>query len=213
MVLYLNLDNDEILTIGTSSTDKRILLHQPIILWEDPIDNYEATTKQYVDNKRVCNNVGLIPQLTRNTDNRNGYIATASSEYSAAYQAFYAFNFSTSPYGGANEWSTFMVSTNFWIKIQLPVATTIWKFQLTGRFATSSPSYFNNWVLDGSNDNVNFNPLYASNTIINSTMHEFVLNPVPTVAYLYYRIFVFSCTAGNNPGLSYFQLFSVDKLV
>ena len=46
----------------------------------------EATTKRYVDNKRVCNNVGLIPQLTGNTGNRNGYIASASSEFSSAYQ-------------------------------------------------------------------------------------------------------------------------------
>ena len=106
-----------------------------------------------------------------------------------------------------------MISTNFWIKIQLPIATTIWKFQLTGRFATSSPSYFNNWILGGSNDNVTFTTLYSSTVIINATMHEFILSPIPTTAYLYYRLYVNTCTSGNNPGLSYFQLFSVDNLI
>ena len=56
-----------------------------------------------------------------------------------AYQAFYAFNFShrymvvVLMNGQLN-----VTSTNFWIKIQLPVATTIWKFQLTGRFAAGT---------------------------------------------------------------------------
>ena len=40
-----------------------------------------------------------------------------------------------------------------------------------------------------------------------------LLSPIPTTAYIYYRIFVNTCTSGNNPGLSYFQLFSVDNLV
>ena len=44
-------------------------------------------------------------------------------------------------------------------------------------------------------------------------MHEFVISPIPTTAYLYYRIYVNTCAAGNNPGLSYFQLFSVDNLI
>ena len=71
------------------------------------------------------------------------------------FQAFYAFNYSSAVSTGTNEWATYIVSTNFWIKIQLPIATTIWKFQLTGRFATGS-AYFNNWILGGSNDNVTF---------------------------------------------------------
>ena len=87
------LGSDEILTLGTSSTDKRILAHQPITLFEDPIDNHEATTKQYVDNERVCNSVGLIPQLISDSSNRIGYIASASSEYNSSYQAYNAFNF------------------------------------------------------------------------------------------------------------------------
>ena len=113
---------------------------------------------------------------------------------------------------GANEWAISATPTNFWIKIQLPVARTIWKFQLTGRFSTGA-AYFNNWLLGGSNDNVTFTTLYSSTTIINTTMHEFILSPIPTIAYIYYRVFVNTCAAGNNPGLSYFQLFSVDNLV
>ena len=144
----------DILRIGKDSTDLRIVASQPIILNADPTDNFGAATKRYVDNKRVCNNVGLIPQLTSNATNRNGYIVSASSEYNTSYQAYNAFNFSTVVgTNGANEWAISAVPTNFWIKIQLPVARTIWKFQLTGRFSTGA-AYFNNWRFEGSNDNL-----------------------------------------------------------
>ena len=116
----------------------RVVASQPVILYGDPTVNLEAATKQYVDVRRICNNVGLIPILNSNTSNRNGYIASASSEFSTSFQAFYAFNYSSAVSIGANEWATYMISTNFWIKIQLPIATTIWKFQLTGRFASGS---------------------------------------------------------------------------
>jgi len=37
-------------------------------------------------------------------------------------------------------------------------------------------------------------------------VYEFVINPNPTTAYSYYRIFCVSAS-GNNPGLSYIQFF------
>jgi len=37
---------------------------------------------------------------------------------------------------------------------------------------------------------------------------EFIFNPIPTVAYKYFRFYaVSSVTASGNPGLSQFQLF------
>ena len=66
MECNFSLGVNDILRIGKDSTDLRIVASQPIILNADPTDNYGAATKRYVDNKRVCNNVGLIPILTSN---------------------------------------------------------------------------------------------------------------------------------------------------
>ena len=73
-------------------------------------------------------------------------------------------------------------------------------------------AYFNNWVLQGSNNGSTFTTLYTSTAVINNTLQEFILSPIPTTAYIYYRIYVNSCASGNNPGLSWFQIFTVDSL-
>ena len=117
-----------------------------IINVKNPEHPQDVATKHYVDNRRCCNNVGLIPKLTANFGNRSGYIANASSEYNSNYQAYNAFSFSVIALNnGSNEWATANLLNNFWIRITLPVAETIWKFQLTGRFATGA-AYFNNWI-------------------------------------------------------------------
>ena len=90
----------DILRIGTNSGDLRVIASQPVILYGNPTANLEATPKQYVDSKKSCNNAGLIPQLTGNTGNRSGYIISASSEFNASFQAYNAFNFSTSVSSG-----------------------------------------------------------------------------------------------------------------
>ena len=59
---------NDILRVGKDSGDIRVVASQPVILYGDPTANLEAATKQYVDNKRVCNNVGLITQLNSNTN-------------------------------------------------------------------------------------------------------------------------------------------------
>ena len=82
------LGSNDILRVGKDAADLRIVASQPVILNADPTDNFGAATKRYVDNKRVCNNVGLIPILTSNATNRNGIIVSASSEYSSRLSSF-----------------------------------------------------------------------------------------------------------------------------
>ena len=85
---------NDILRVGKDSGDIRVVASQPVILYGDPTVNLEAATKQYVDIRRICNNVGLIPIINSNLANRNNYIASASSEFNNSYQAYNAFNFS-----------------------------------------------------------------------------------------------------------------------
>ena len=197
-----------------------INMYKPLNLNSNAITNVKnpehpqgVATKHYVDNRRCCNNVGLIPKLTANFGNRSGYIANASSEYNSNYQAYNAFSFSEIALNnGSNEWATANLLNNFWIKITLPVAKTIWKFKLTGRFATGA-AYFNNWIFGGANANSGFTTLHTSNSIINTLTKEFILSPVPTTSYQHYRLFVIGCTAGFDPGLSYFQIFTLDEII
>src|SRR5437870_10335201 len=46
----------------------------------DPIDKNDATTKGYVDRKKTKNNIGYVPQLNDNNNNKYRFIASASSE-------------------------------------------------------------------------------------------------------------------------------------
>ena len=140
--IIFSLGINDILRIGKDAGDLRIVALQPIILNADPTDNFGAATKRYVDNKRVCNNVGYIPILSSNLTNRNGFIISASSEYSTSYQAYNVTLTSATTGSGTNEWATYIVTTNFWIQVQLPISKIIWKFQLNGRTSGSCNCIF-----------------------------------------------------------------------
>jgi len=90
--------------------------------------------------------------------------------------------------------------------IQSVNAMLVWKVHLCGRlFETNQP---NSWRIKGSNNGTTFTTLYSSNDALSMTVTEFIFNPLPTVAYKYFRFYaVSSVTSTGNPGLSYLQLF------
>jgi len=48
----------------------------------------------------------------------------------------------------------------------------------------------------------------CSNVALTKTVQEFILSPIPTVAYKYFRFYAVSSNSGTgNPGLSHWQLF------
>jgi len=58
-----------------------------------------------------------------------------------------------------------------------------------------------------------FATLYSSNVTLNTTVMEFVYNPMPTVAYKYFRFYAVSSSASTgNPGLSWWQLLYIITL-
>ena len=158
----------------------------------------------------ALNSAGYIPTLTSNNSNRNGFIASASSQYNSNYQAFQAFITSPDPSNNSSDWATAGIYFNFWIQIKLPSAKSIWKFQLQPR-VTGDP-VFNNWGLQGSNDGMIYTNIYTTATALNRSLNEFILS-TPSDLYTYYRIYVNSCNGtSGNPGLCYWQLFVVDDL-
>src|SRR2546426_7458880 len=53
----------------------------------DPQDKQDATTKGYVDRKRTKNNVGYVPQLNSNNNNKYGFTVT-TNDCKFCFQSF-----------------------------------------------------------------------------------------------------------------------------
>ena len=83
---------------------------------------HDPNSPYYVDSN-ISNKVGLVPILNGNTNNRSGHIASASTEENATYSAYVVF--ANNLYNAGNsEWAGTTL-TNFWIKIQFPIAIKI----------------------------------------------------------------------------------------
>jgi len=105
-----------------------------------------------------------------------------------------------------NEWGNAGAVTNYWVMIQNVNALLVWKFHICSRFF--NPTQPSSWRIEGSNNGTTFTVLHTSNVTLNTTVMGFVFNPVPTVAYKYFRFYATASSASTgNPGLSWFQLF------
>ncbi|MDD1502593.1 discoidin domain-containing protein [Lysinibacillus sp. CNPSo 3705] len=97
----------------------------------------------------------IIPKMTSNST--NGFIATASSEYSSNYQPWGAFD------RGDNYWSSSSGSSSGWISCEFPTPRKIIKFTIRNRIDASSPIVFSfdgfdgvNWIVLYKEDRASF---------------------------------------------------------
>jgi hypothetical protein len=119
------------------------------------------------------------------SNNTDGYIASASSEYSNNEGAWRAFDRSGS------QWTTVNgTRTNVELKIQLPTAASCDSFSITGSNAAGrSPSKFR---IEGSNNGSSWTTLYEQTVPAGfggSETKKFA-NSAPDTSFLYYRLFV-----------------------
>jgi hypothetical protein len=128
----------------------------------------------------------LTPAMTSN--NTNGYIASATSQYNNSENpegAWRAFDRST------NQWTTVSgTRTNVELKIQLPTAASCDSFAITGSNAASrSPSKFR---IEGSNNGSSWTTLYEQTAAAGFGGSETKMfpNSDPDTPFLYYRLFV-----------------------
>jgi len=194
----------EVCQLGTQS-DANILMNNNFIKQlHGPNDDRDAATKQYVDTRCLKNSVGYIPNLITNYRNKAGFIVSASSEY--------GLNSACNVFSIIGEWLS-EVKTNFWIKIKCPEPVRIHKIALRGLTTAT----LNNWILQASNDDAVWENLYdnyldtgnTSSCIDNSL---FIVEIDSIEQFFMYRIWVNSAD-GEHPGLSHWQLYSVDSLV
>src|SRR6267154_2260633 len=195
-----------------------------IVGLSNPVTEDEGCNKRYVDrlvnsveisleskitnlttNIMIKNNSGYIPILNSNLDNKYGFKVTTNSERLESKQAFNAFTYKKS------EWITNGVNQKFWIQIQCPEKIKIWKFSLRGK--DSGQDYIYKWTLQGrdTNEYTTWDNIYiADNDPINNITRYF--NVTSRKEYFFYRIFVHEAT-GQNPGLSNWQLFTLDSSI
>lgn len=168
----------------------------------DPAGRQDVATKNYVDTRYVCNNVGFVPDLFTNKKNKNGFEVSASSELkkmnseekSTAHKVFN---------NKIGEWRSDGVNTNFWIQIQCPEPVRIYKISL------SAVEKINNWILQGNNDTHIWDNLYRGTSIPNTVSFY---NVITLAGYRNYRIFIVNAE-GENPGLNHWQLYTLDEIM
>lgn len=167
----------------------------------DPVANQDVATKKYVDDNGgagtlVKSLTGLVPAMTGYT--QAGFTVSASSEFNTTtFAAWRAFD------GTTLQWAVLGSLTNFWIKIQLPSAKKVWKVELLGRPSNDVPR---NYVIQGSNDDVNWYTIGGHQDILYGTFGIMEHTTDYSTAYLYYRVFSY-WLSGANPGLQTFQLY------
>lgn len=140
-----------------------------------------------------------IPTFTAPTTagTLGNYIASASSEFSATYAAW------TACKAVIGDWATQGVTSNFWIRIQLPVAKVVAQIRVAGR-SSGSEVPGANWRLEGSNNGTAWTTLYTGTAAMTGIGVDYQVGN--STAYLYYRIFCPTGT-GTNPGMSIFWLY------
>src|SRR5258708_4584861 len=183
---------------GDTMTGRLDMGNNKITSWHTPEHTSDLINKKYLSLRHVFNNAGFIPELYKNTGNCSGFICSSSSEVSA-FPTYFAFC------SWKTHW-TALDKTNAWIQIQCPQAVRIHKFALTGRGNGMYP--ITKWKLEASLNGTIWATLYSGyNKPLNGDVQFFSVATSPLAAY--YRLTIIE---GDNPALSYFQLFSCDYI-
>ena len=95
---------------------------------------------------------------------------------------------------------------NIWIQLQCPEKIRIHKFAV--RSIDSNDKIFG-WKLQASNDKNGWDDLYKGGEMA-TTISFFNVNC--SKEYIYYKIVVLQ-SKGKNPGLSYWQLYTLDSIL
>jgi hypothetical protein len=161
-----------------------------------PINILDATNKQYVD--YLCGlTLNRISPMSISSNISPPYIISASTEGTPAWWGFTG--------SLSNSWNTAGQSSG-WLQVYYGSQVYIISITLYG---ASNTDYFTAWTFQGSNDGTTFTTLLTSTIGITSVMQSFT---VQTPGYYsYYRLNATAATTSNNPGISYFGMFTYSK--
>jgi hypothetical protein len=203
--LKITCPTGEVCRLG-SQTDASAIFFNDIIMsgnsiknLRDPVMDKDAVTKLYVDTLCVKNNVGYVPNLITNAKNKVGFTVKASSEV--------GLNLAFNVFSIIGEWLS-QTDTSFWIQVECPEAVRIHKIALR----SVSTGIIKNWLLQAANFDDNWQTLFE---IYADSIDHTQITSIDVDSYRKYskyRIFI-NEIEGEQGGLSYWQLYTVDSLV
>ena len=101
-----------------------------------------------------------------------------------------------------------------WIQIKTPEPVLIYKFALRGLNTNTNTDRIFSWRLEANNNGIiGYTILYSTaNTYIGNTTQFFNIVNTAIPAASFYKLVVVD-SEGTQPGLSYFQLFTLDHVI
>jgi len=167
-----------------------------------PEDDDELVNKRYLNTRFVKNNVGYIPDMAK-SNAQSGFVSSASSEYQLNTSFFPFCSWNGSWRTNSNE--------GMWIQIKCPENVRVYKFALRGVPDRSARIY--NWQLEASSDGTRWVILYSVvNKYIGDATEFMDVNTANPPWAKFYKLVVTEAE-GTNPGISYWQLFTLDQVV
>jgi hypothetical protein len=138
--------------------------------------------------------------LISNNRNKSGFLVSANSVY-GLNMPFHVFS-------STGVWLS-SVNTNVWIQVRCPEKVRLHKFAVKGTCTIRL------WKFQATNNDLTWDDIYdnvddGGGILINESLSFHECETL--IKYESYRLFIVNAD-GENPGLSYWQIFVVDKLV
>ncbi|MCL6360300.1 discoidin domain-containing protein [Pectobacterium polaris] len=156
-------------------------------------------------------NKTLIPEMTAN-NMPTGYTVDASSEYSAQYAAWTAFNGTLNRYWAS---STVPTAANpHWLRITMVAPVLIDTYRITNENMHSTPLSPKSWMFQGSNDGTTWHTLHTVSNDTRDAMGEvreytFANNTL----YSSFRILITGQNGGAHVQIGELEIFRSDRLL
>ncbi|WP_090739495.1 discoidin domain-containing protein [Paenibacillus sp. Mc5Re-14] len=175
--------------------------YRPVLIIESPIKNksfifIDGEYKKYEKgNPASIANIITTPKMTSNTTPSG--VASASSIYSSAYEAWRAFN--GQAVGAEDCWASGAGSPSGFLSYKFDRATIINAYSITSRDESDIGSAPKNWTLEGSDNGTNWTVIHTATDPTGWTQKETRLFKLDKdYSYIYYRLNITS-----NNGLNY----------
>ena len=140
---------------------------------------------------------------------QDGYVASASSEYSSAYPAWKVFTKTNNDQ--SDSWATANGETTGWVQIKIPYPIPVNKFSITARNENTGKTNLINFQLLGSNDGINFDTIISIEDEpiwgVNETRYYDI--PNSSKAYVYYRLNVTKTSDTTYVDIGGFDLYQI----
>src|SRR6266496_1136881 len=152
-----------------------------------PTNDNDLVNKKYLMSIFVKNNSGYIPELNRNNSNDSGFTLTSGEDISG-YPAYFAFT------SWKNHWLP-SNRTGGWLQIECPNSVRIHKFALCGK----------------KEDSVEWVQLFTTRDEqpLDNEVSFFHVNN--TLTFKFFKLQI-KGSIGDTPGVSFFQLFTLDSI-